>query len=134
VSAPSRPTLQAEIEARLRFEMLLADVFAQFVNVAPRAIDSKILNTQRVICESLNVDHCAVWHVSEENADLFVMTHVYRDPNPATPGRIRPQAIPHDLKLSSLIVFLGLSLWLLCCSIPVLVRAECHAFWLRPAL
>jgi PAS domain S-box-containing protein len=81
VSAPSQSALQAEAEARLRFEMLLADVCAQFVNVAASDLDSKIEDAQRVICESLRVDHSSVWQVSEENSDLLVMTHVYRDPN-----------------------------------------------------
>jgi PAS domain S-box-containing protein len=89
VSAPSQSALQAEAEARLRFEMLLADVCAQFVNVAPSDADSKIENAQRVICESLGVDHSSVWQVSAEKPDLPVMTHVYRDPN-LTPLPLRP--------------------------------------------
>jgi formate hydrogenlyase transcriptional activator len=91
VSAPSQSALQAEAEARLRFEMLLADVCAQFVNVAPSDVDSKIQNAQRVICESLSVDHSSVWQVSEENPDLLVMTHVYRGPN-LKPLPLRPSA------------------------------------------
>jgi PAS domain S-box-containing protein len=89
VSAPSQSALQAETEARLRFEILLADVCAQFVNVAPNDLDSKIENAQRVICESLRVDHSSVWQVSKENSDLLVMTHVYRGPN-LTPLPLRP--------------------------------------------
>ena len=69
------------MEQRLRFEMLLADVCAQFVNVAPSDVDSKIASAQRAICESLKVDHSSVWQVSEENPDMPAMTHVYRDPN-----------------------------------------------------
>jgi PAS domain S-box-containing protein len=91
LSAPSQSALQAETEARLRFEMLLADVCAQFVNVAPSDVDSKIENAQHVICESLRVDHCSVWQVSKENPDLLVMTHVYRDPN-LKPLPLRPSA------------------------------------------
>ena len=53
----------------------------QFVNVAPRDVYSKIVNAQRVICEALRVDHSSVRHVSEENPDLLVMIHVYRDPD-----------------------------------------------------
>ena len=52
--------MQAETEARLRFEMLLADVCAEFVNVAPTDLDSKIKNAQQVICEVLGVDHSSV--------------------------------------------------------------------------
>jgi PAS domain S-box-containing protein len=89
VSAPSQSALQAEAEAQLRFEMLLADVCAQFVNVAPSDVDSKIENAQRVICESLRVDHSSVWQVSKEKPDLPVMTHVYRNRN-LTPLPLRP--------------------------------------------
>jgi GAF domain-containing protein len=91
VSAPSQSALQAETEARLRFEMLLADVCAQFVNVAPSDLDFKIETAQRVICESLSLDHSSVWQVSEENHDLLVMTHVYRDPN-LKPLPLHPKA------------------------------------------
>ncbi len=89
VSAPSQSALQAEAEARLRFEMLLAEICAQFVNLARSDVDSKIENAQRVICESLKVDHSSVWQVSEENPDLLVTTHVYRDPN-LKPLPLRP--------------------------------------------
>jgi PAS domain S-box-containing protein len=89
VSAPSQSALQAEAEARLRFEMLLADVCAQFVNVALSDVDPTIENAQRVICESLRVDHSTVWQVSKENPDLLVMTHVYRDPT-LKPLPLRP--------------------------------------------
>lgn len=81
VNAPSQSALQSDAEMRLGFEMLLADVCAQFVNVAPAELDSKIENAQRVICEALGVDHSSVWQVSEGNPDAFLMTHAYRDPN-----------------------------------------------------
>ena len=89
MSAPLQSALQAETEARLRFEMLLADVCAQFVNVAPGDVDPTIENAQRIICESLRVDHSSVWQVSKENPDLLVMTHVYRDPT-LKPLPLRP--------------------------------------------
>jgi PAS domain S-box-containing protein len=68
------------MEQRLHFETLLADVCAQFVNVAPSELDSKIESAQRLICESLGVNHSSVWQVSEDNPDLLIMTHAYRDP------------------------------------------------------
>lgn len=74
--------------------MLLADVCAQFVNVAASDVDSKIQNAQRVICESLRIDHSSVWQVSEKNPDLLDMTHVYRDPN-LKPLPIHPNVKEH---------------------------------------
>jgi len=81
VTATPQSVLQAEVEPRLRFEMLLADVCAEFVNVASADLDSKIENAQRVICEALGVDHSSVWQVSEGDPNAFLMTHAYRDPN-----------------------------------------------------
>jgi PAS domain S-box-containing protein len=60
--------------------MLLADVCARFVNVAPDDVDSRIESAQRLICESLKVNHSSVWQVSNGDAELLVMTHAYRDP------------------------------------------------------
>jgi PAS domain S-box-containing protein len=72
---------QAEKEQRLHFEMLLTDVCAQFVDVVPSEIDSAIENAQRVICESLGVNHSSVWQTSQDNPEQLVMTHSYRDPS-----------------------------------------------------
>jgi PAS domain S-box-containing protein len=69
--------------------MLLADLCAQFVNVAPNDLDSKIENAQRLICESLGVNHSSLWQVSGDNPDLLVMTHAYSDPN-LKPLPLRP--------------------------------------------
>jgi len=60
--------------------MLLADICAQFVNVAPPELDPKIERAQRRICEALGVNHSPVWQLSENNPELLVMTHAYRDP------------------------------------------------------
>jgi PAS domain S-box-containing protein len=80
LNATSQAARQAEKEQRLRFEMLLADICAQFVNVAAGDVDSKIEDAQRRICECLMVTHSSVWQASEEDSDLLIMTHTYRDP------------------------------------------------------
>jgi len=89
LNATSQSAWQAEIEQRLRFEMLLADICAQFVNVAPGDVDSKIEDAQRRICECLMVTHSSVWQVSEDDPDLLIMTHAYRDPK-LKPLPLRP--------------------------------------------
>jgi PAS domain S-box-containing protein len=87
---------QAETEQRLHFEMLLADICAQFVNLAPSEVDSRIESAQRAICQSLRVDHSSVWQASEENPEQLVMTHTYRDPNskPLPPRPILKEYFP----------------------------------------
>ena len=104
MSAPSQSALQAEAETRLRFEMLLADSCAQFVNLAPSDVDSKIEKAQGVICESLRVDHSSVWQVSEENPDLLVKAHDL--PSPLSPDislclfRVLQEALHNSAKHS----------------------------------
>ena len=62
---------------------------AQFVNVAPNDLDSKIENAQRLICESLRVNHSSVWQFLGDDPELLVMTHAYRD-SKLTPLPSRP--------------------------------------------
>ena len=71
---------QAEVKKRLRFETLLADLCAEFVNVSPSDLDSKIEDAQRLICESLRLNHSSVWQMSDDDSERLVMTHAYRDP------------------------------------------------------
>jgi PAS domain S-box-containing protein len=77
----SQSTRRAEFEQRLRFEMLLAEICAEFVDVDSDALDARIENALRLICECLGVNHSSVWQVSECDPGLLVMTHAYRDPN-----------------------------------------------------
>ena len=76
-----QPARHSEIQQRLRFETVLADVCAAFVNVVPAELDFKIENAQRLICESLAIDHSSLWQVSECDCDVLVMTHAYRESN-----------------------------------------------------
>jgi PAS domain S-box-containing protein len=75
----SKPELQAATEERLHFETLLADISVRFVSLAPEQVDCEIEHAQRLICESLGVDHSSLWQVALDDPDLFLLTHVYRD-------------------------------------------------------
>ena len=44
------------LEERLRFESLLADISARFVNLAASEVDSGIEDAQRRVCECLGLD------------------------------------------------------------------------------
>ncbi|HVO85142.1 MAG TPA: sigma 54-interacting transcriptional regulator [Syntrophobacteria bacterium] len=70
--------LLKELEERLRFETLLADISARFVNLAPDQIDSEILETQRRVCECLGLDVSALWQWSVETPRVMMLTHLYR--------------------------------------------------------
>jgi hypothetical protein len=70
-------SLQAELEARLRFETLLADLSSKFINLPANRLDTEIDDAQRRVCECLGVDAAVLWQWSEEAAGVFRLTHYY---------------------------------------------------------
>ena len=46
----------AELQERLRFETLIADLSSKFVNVPAGEVDREIMDAQRRICEILDLD------------------------------------------------------------------------------
>ena len=92
----SRPDLQIELEERLRFETLVADISAKFVNVPADRVDSEIQDAQRRICECLNIEHSSLWQVTPESPRALVLTHLFRDASlPPAPDRMfGPNSFP----------------------------------------
>ena len=76
-----------ELEERLRFETLIADLSLRFVNVPADRVDREIEDAQRAICECLGLEHSSLWQASIQNPDEMVMTHIYRDPELPVPPR-----------------------------------------------
>jgi PAS domain S-box-containing protein len=72
------PLLRTELEERLRFETLLADLSSQFLNLPAGQVDSQIQDAQRRICECLGFDLAALWQESERAPGVFKLTHYYR--------------------------------------------------------
>ena len=86
---PSRPDLRIELQERLRFETLVADISARFVNVPAHQVDGEIEDAQRRICECLNIEHSSLWQVTPDRPGALTLTHLYRDPNlPPAPDRM----------------------------------------------
>lgn len=77
-AAETEQRKQEPIEERLRFEMLLAEISARFVNLPADQVDKEIEGAQRDICESLGLDLSALWQWSTETPHLFILTHLYR--------------------------------------------------------
>jgi hypothetical protein len=89
VIAETPSELTRELEDRLRFETLIADLSLRFVNVPADRVDQQIEDAQRVICECLGLDHSSLWQASTEDPSELVLTHLYRDPNlPPPPQRM----------------------------------------------
>jgi GAF domain-containing protein len=74
-----------ELEERLRFETLLTDISARFVNLPADHVDREIEDAQRAICECLGIDHSSLWQVASEDVDQLLLAHLYRAPDLPTP-------------------------------------------------
>jgi formate hydrogenlyase transcriptional activator len=70
--------LLKELEERLRFETLLADISARFVNLPADQIDNEIEEAQRNVCQCLGMDLSSLWQFSAENPPLLTLSHLYR--------------------------------------------------------
>jgi formate hydrogenlyase transcriptional activator len=66
--------IQAELEDRLRFETLLSELSARFVNLPPDRVDQEIENALRRLVEALHVDRAALGRLAEHGRDI-VVTH-----------------------------------------------------------
>ena len=64
-------TPQRDLEERLRFEMLIADLSSKFVNLPAGEVDREIMDAERRICELLDLDIMALWQLSDEAARFF---------------------------------------------------------------
>ena len=80
----------AELEERLRFETLIADLSSKFVNLPAGELDREIMDAERRICEVLGLDILALWQKSDEAPDFFTATHYYSvQEGPQPPGRVK---------------------------------------------
>ena len=80
---------QADLEARLRFETLIADLSLKFISLPANKIDLKIADALRCVCQSLGLDLAALWQWSTESPTFLALTHLFRtQEGPPTPKAI----------------------------------------------
>ncbi len=72
--------LRKELEARARFEMLLAEISAGFINIPADRVDHAIQDAQRRVCDSLDIDRSTLWQVSEREPGALLLTHIHQPP------------------------------------------------------
>jgi formate hydrogenlyase transcriptional activator len=68
--------LRAALEDRLRFERLVCDISARFVNIDPAGIDDAIRDAQRQIVEALDLDRSSLFQRFDAGGP-FVFTHYW---------------------------------------------------------
>jgi PAS domain S-box-containing protein len=93
--------LRSELEARLRFETLIADLSSKFVNVSAGEVNHEIEDAQGQVCECLGLDMSTLWQWTADAPRYLTMTHMYRPLGGlAPPERIDAQEMfPWSLQL-----------------------------------
>jgi len=86
---PPSITPRAELEERLRFETLIADLSSKFINLPAGQVDREIEDAQRRVCECLGFDLCALWQWTQDTPRYITISHLYRPlGGPPPPERI----------------------------------------------
>jgi PAS domain S-box-containing protein len=84
--AKERPFVSEEsLEERLKFETLLAEMSARFVNLPADRVDGEITTAQRRICELLDIDRATLWQINEGVPGTLLLTHIHQPPDSPTP-------------------------------------------------
>jgi PAS domain S-box-containing protein len=81
----NRKQAEQALEERLKFETLLAELSARFVNLPVDQIDSAIEDAQRRICELLDIDRSTLWRVSEGDLGTLLLTNFHQPQGITTP-------------------------------------------------
>ena len=83
-----RKLAEQTLEERLRFETLLAEISAHFVNLPADRLDSEIEGAQRRICEFLTLDRSSLGQVPEREPRDMILTHIHQSQgSPPVPKR-----------------------------------------------
>jgi formate hydrogenlyase transcriptional activator len=73
------------LESRLEFETLLADLSSRFIDLAPGDVDREIEDALRRVCELLGIDLAVLWQWSSAATGAIVPTHAW-----CAQGSLRP--------------------------------------------
>ena len=77
VNALERAQDRAELEQRLRFETLLADLSGRFMNLPGDLVDGEINSALNNICDHLDLDSAILWQRTAGNPSCCAITHFY---------------------------------------------------------
>jgi PAS domain S-box-containing protein len=69
--------VQEDLEERLHFEELLADLSSKFVNLLPVEVDPAIEHALRRVCEFIGIDLAVLWQWSSDDPGVIRPTHFY---------------------------------------------------------
>ena len=78
VNSLERREGRRRLEEKLRFEKLLSEISSRFINIPAAELDREIEETQRRICELLDIDRSTLWQVREEAPGMLLLTHIHQ--------------------------------------------------------
>lgn len=81
VSGKDDPIARREYKERLRFETLLAELSARFINLPADQVDAAIEDAQRQVCECLDFDVSTLWQLSADHPGTLLLTHYHAPPD-----------------------------------------------------
>ncbi len=86
-----RRQAEESLREQLRFQTVLAEISARFVNLSPNLVDPVIEEAQRMICGFLDLDRSTLWQASRAGTSMTLLTHIHQ------PADGPPIAEPVDL-------------------------------------
>ena len=94
VDITDRKLMEQAIEERLRFEKLLADLSAKFLNVPCEQIDGLIDGGLKLLVESLGIDRSSLGTFTEEGPLLATHSYTVADRTPFSAGVVVDDQLP----------------------------------------
>ena len=76
------------------FERLVADLAARFVNIAPEEVDAAVVDSQRRICEALDLDRSSLWQADGDDLTFSIHSWTRPDCERPLPGLSAATAFP----------------------------------------
>jgi hypothetical protein len=71
-------SFEKNMEERIRFDVLLSEISANFINMPSDQLDKEIEDAQRRVCECLKLDLSALWQWNADDSATLQLTHLHR--------------------------------------------------------
>jgi formate hydrogenlyase transcriptional activator len=94
VNALERKQIRLQIEERLRFEGLLSDLSAGFVNLPPEKVDSQINKGLRSITEFFEADRCSIGLFCDDGTTLALAFEYHSEDAEPSPEYMSKEQFP----------------------------------------
>src|SRR5258705_11749621 len=73
-------TIRDRLEEQLSFEALLNEISARFINIPSHQVAATIEDTQRMLCERLELDRSSLFQTTSDPKEMMLLKHIYQRP------------------------------------------------------